>query len=121
MSVPPDRAAFIRSVGLDFVLTLLTCGLYNIYVQYKQMQAVNGALGHEKYQFLTWALLSLITCGLYHIYHEFRFSEDVARINNEVDSDLPLVSLVLSVFGLSIVADAIQQGKINAYYGSHKL
>lgn len=33
-----------------------------------------------------------------------------------VNSSLPLITLLLSIFGLSIVADAIQQSEMNDWY-----
>ncbi|MBT3980292.1 MAG: DUF4234 domain-containing protein [Bacteriovoracaceae bacterium] len=111
----------IRSVVKDIVITILTCGLFNIYIQYVQIGAVNDIINEEKYSFVHWFLFTIITCGLYHIYHEYRMTEDICRGLELKDSNEPLVNLMLSVFGLCIVADAIQQGLINKYYGSDEL
>lgn len=103
------------------VLTLVTCGLYNFYWQYQQMLAVNEMLGEQKYSFWLWLLLTIVTCGLYHVYHEYRMSEDIARLCERPDKNDGLVSLLLTLFALSIVADAIQQSHINAYFGDTSL
>ena len=112
---------YVRNIALDILLTLLTCGLYNFYVQYKQMEAMNALLRHEKYSFAMWAVLSIITCGLYHIYHEYRMSLDIVEKVQGTSPQLPLISLVLSAFGLWIIADAIQQVEINRHFGSSAL
>ncbi len=106
----------IRNIAKDIILTLLTCGLFNIYVQHRQIQALNAMLRNQKYSTLHWFLLTLITCGIYHIYHEYRISSDLV-ILQKLDPNEPLLIVILAIFGMSIVADAIQQSHINHYYG----
>jgi hypothetical protein len=113
---------YVRSVATDIILTLITCGLWNIWVQARQMRAVNFMINKEKYKFWIWAGLTLITCGLWHIYHEFRLSQDISLAMGKGPSDIsPVVHLLLSMFALSIIADALQQSEINSYFGSHEL
>ena len=111
---------FVRSIGLDLVLTIITCGIYNLYVQYKQMEAVNYMLRENKYSWLLWLILTIITCGLYHIYHEYRKCFDIEKCLNQRSHE-PVISVVLTIFGLPFVADAVQQSMINRYYGSNAL
>ena len=85
------------------------------------MIAVNTMIREIKYKFVPWLLLSIITCGLYHIYHEWRKSSDIAIALGKTESQEPIINVLLSIFGLSIVADAIQQAEINKYYGSTAL
>lgn len=111
----------IRNVAFDIVLTILTCTLYNFYVQYKQCEAVNDILGQPKYSFVSWLLLTIITCGIYHVYHEYRKSSDIATALGKQPDSAGLVAIVLTVFGMGIICDAIQQGEINSYYGNKSL
>ena len=117
------RAApeYVRSIAVDVILTVLLCGLWNIWIQARQMRAVNFMIGTPKYKFWHWLLLTLITCGLWHIYHEYRLSQDIAWARNSPQSDNPVIHLVLSIFGLSIVVDALQQAEINSYFGNNAL
>ena len=85
------------------------------------MVAVNVMIKEIKYKFIPWLLLTIITCGLYHIYHEWRKSSDIAIALKKTDSQEPIINVLLSIFGLSIVADAIQQAEINKFYGSSAL
>jgi hypothetical protein len=117
----PNGSEHVRNIGLDIVFTILTCGLFNIYLQYRQMIAVNIMINEIKYKFIPWFLLCIITCGLYHIYHEWRKSSDIAVALKKTESQEPIINVLLSIFGLSIVADAIQQAEINKYYGSSAL
>lgn len=112
---------FVRSIGFDLVITILTCGIYNLWVQYKQMEAVNYMLQQTKYSWLLWLILSIVTCGLYHIYHEYRKCADIATCLKQEHSHEPIISIVLTIFALSFVADAVQQSMINRYYGSSSL
>ncbi len=110
----------IRNIALDIIFALLTCGLYNLWVQARQMEAVNEMIRQDKYSFLSWFLFTIITCGLYHIYHEYRMSNDIASVTGGSDNDA-LISIVLCIFGLALVVDAIQQSHINRYYGDSAL
>ncbi|MCC6137140.1 MAG: DUF4234 domain-containing protein [Bdellovibrionaceae bacterium] len=85
------------------------------------MEAVNDMIKENKYSFVPWLLFTIITCGLYHIYHEYRKSSDVAKAMKKDEGSAGLTAVVLTVFGLGIICDAIQQSEINAYYGSNKL
>ncbi len=111
----------VRNIALDIILTLVTCGLFNLYVQQRQMRAVNAMLKEQKYSFLSWCLLTLITCGIYHIYHEYRMSSDIATVMSDVNPNDTILCLVISLVGLFLVTDAIQQTHINRYFGSTKL
>lgn len=116
-----QNSEHVRNIGLDILFTVLSCGLFNIYLQHRQMLALNSILKQDKYGFWGWLGFCLITCGLYHIYHEYRMSDDLRKamgIDSETDA---IVALLLSLFGLFIVTDAIQQSKINEYFGAHHL
>ena len=111
----------VRNIARDIVLTILTCGLFNLHVQHRQMQAVNEMLRQQKYSFGKWFLLTLATCGLYHLYHEYRKSTDRLLVMKDQNPNEPIICLLLTMFGLWIVADAIQQSHINRHYGSTAL
>jgi hypothetical protein len=117
----PDAEEHIRSIPFDLIVTLLTCGLFNLVVQYRQMRAVNAMLGVERYRFLPWLLFCLLTCGLYHLYHEYKKSFDISRVSGDGQPTEAVVALLLTVFGLHIVADAIQQTHINRYFGDDRV
>ena len=40
---------FITDPGMAILLSIITCGLYNIYWNYKQFEAMNKLLGREEY------------------------------------------------------------------------
>ena len=104
-------------VALGIVLSILTCGLYNIYWNYLQFRALNVLLGREEYKFVQWLLLSIVTCGLYHIYYEYKMGSDLqAWLKDhgyDVSPNLAVTGLALSCFGLTVIADAVYQHELN--------
>jgi hypothetical protein len=85
------------------------------------MQAVNDMLKQNKYSFVAWFIFTMITCGLYHIYHEYRKSSDIAKVMKKDEGSAGLTAVILTLFGLGIISDAIQQSEINAYYGNTQI
>jgi hypothetical protein len=111
----------VKSIPASVILTFVTCGVYNLHWQYRQMLSVNEMIDEDKYHFLPWLLLTLVTCGIWHIYHEYRMSEDIAKaMGRDVNSD-GLIAVLLSLFGFSFVVDAIQQSHINSHFGDDRL
>jgi hypothetical protein len=104
-------------IAVGIVLSLLTCGLYNVYWNYREMEAVNALLGRREFDFVHWLLLTLVTCGLYHIYYEYRMGSEIQGWLTEhgrpVSPNLALMGLLLSVFGLTVIADAVYQHELN--------
>lgn len=105
------------SIPIYLILTLITFGIYNLYWNYKQQEACNQLIGREEFKFLTWLILIIVTFGLYHLYYQYKMGEVIVQIQSDkkliVNTNLPIVSLVLSLIGLSIVVDIIHQSEIN--------
>ena len=105
------------SIAKYLIVTVLTCGLFNLYWNYRQMQACNDLLEEEHFSFGLWLLLTIVTCGLYHIYYQYKMGRSITEIQEElglhVFEILPLISLVATLFGLSILVDCIHQYEIN--------
>lgn len=120
MGNQPMVGGHIRNIAVDIILVLITCHLWTLYIQHRQMVAVNEMIRENKYSWLMWFLLSIVTCGLYHFYHEYRKTCDIDRAL-KVQSNEPLVNLLLTVFGLTVIADALQQAQINRFFGSTSL
>lgn len=115
----PLKNQHVRNIPLDLIFTLITCFLYNSYLQYKQCQAINDMLQEYRYSFMKWVMFTLLTCGLYHIYFEYRKSSDVALLLKKDEASQGLIAVLLSMFGMSIINDAIVQADINSFYGNN--
>lgn len=117
---PEDDA--VVGIGLGILITILTCGIYGLFWQYKQMKVLNAWLGREEYDFILWLFLSVITCGIYAIYYEYKMAKGInevqARHGLLVNQDLALICILLSVVGIGVASIAIQQADINKFYGA---
>lgn len=106
---------------MSLLLTFITCGFYGLYWQYMRFRTLNSWLGREEHNFLVYFLLSLVTCGIYGMYYEYKFTlslNDVQRgYGHQVNENAPVISLILAVFGLSVVGWCMQQSEINRLYG----
>ncbi len=104
-------------IATGIILSLVTCGFYNIYWNYRQFQAMNALLGREEYNFWLWLGLSLVTCGLFHIYYEYKMGSDLYEYmkqhGHEPNPNLVAIGVVLACLGLSILADAVYQHELN--------
>lgn len=111
------NSEYQKSIPLYLILTILTCGLFNLYWNYTQMKACNDALRREEFNFIMWILLSIITCGLYHIYYQYKMGCAIVEIQTNMGriifDSLPVISTIVTCLGLSIVVDCIHQSEIN--------
>jgi hypothetical protein len=116
---PLDAQTANRNIALEIVLTLITCGIYGLIWQYRQMTTLNQWLGREEYNFLLWLVLSLLTCGIYAIYNEYKLGQSIIEVQQvqgfPVSSDIAVMSVLFTLFGLGVVSLAIQQDAINRF------
>jgi len=112
-----DERDYYVSIPLYLVLTIVTAFLFNIYWNYRQMEACNDLLDRDEFSFLTWLLLCLITCGLYHFFYQYKMGAAINEIQEirdlPITDNLPVLSVVAAILGVGIVADCIHQFEIN--------
>jgi hypothetical protein len=108
---------FKSTVAIDIILVLITCGIYDLFWQYRQIRFVNLVSGEVKFSFLKWLLFTILTCGLYNFYHEYVMGREIVLLQGKCgasqNEDLPLISIILCAVSLGIITDAIQQREIN--------
>lgn len=104
-------------VAAGIIFSFISCGLYNIYWNYRQMEAMNALLGRKEYDFTKWAILTLLSCGLYHVYYEYRMGTDLhnwlVQNGHPVNQNIAVIGLALSIVGLTVIADAVYQHEFN--------
>lgn len=107
-----------RNVVVAILLSIVTCGIYAIYWQVCLVNDVNKVKEDENTKSgIVVFLLSLVTCTIYWLYWVFKTGEciDSAKTaNGTPTSSRGLVYLLLSIFGLGIVAMAILQSDLNS-------
>lgn len=112
-----DERDWSANIPLYLILTLVTAGIFNLFWNWRQMQACNALLGRREFSWLRWVVLSLLTFLLYHIYYQYKMGAAIVEIQRRqgepVFEELPLVSLLATIFGFSIAADCIHQYELN--------
>ena len=107
-----------RSVALAILFSIITCGIYAIYWQVSMVNSMNAVSKKENAKGgVVVFLLSLITCSIYWLYWIFKAGDtiDAAKTaNGTPTSNRGLVYLLLSIFGLGLVAFAIMQSDLNS-------
>lgn len=107
-----------RSIPVCIILSIITCGFYGVYWMIVLNEEGNylarkpGTSGGLVF------LFTLITCGIYEIYWMYQMGYAVELLHEqhgERKSNASIVYLLLSIFGLSIVAYALLQNEINRY------
>jgi ABC-type bacteriocin/lantibiotic exporter with double-glycine peptidase domain len=105
------------SIALYLILTIVTLGLFNLYWNYRQMQACNELLERPEFSWLLWILLCLVTFGLYHFYYQYKMGAVINEIQDRYDlpftEGLPILSVAAAIIGFGVVADCIHQHELN--------
>jgi hypothetical protein len=112
-----------RGIALTVLLTLLTCGIYGIVVQYKIGEELNRHQGRNQINAGMDLLLLLLTCGVWGIYLMYKYPRVLQEIT--IEEEVPVVDIavpciLLSIFGLHIVALAILQSELNRHWEGHR-
>jgi hypothetical protein len=114
---PPITPKSHINIPLYLILTILTCGIFNLYWNHRQMEACNVLLDRRAFSFWTWLLLTILTCGIYHIFYQYKMGAAIVEIQQILKRDvfdkLPLLSVIVTILGFSIVVDCIHQNEIN--------
>lgn len=106
-----------KSIAVSIILSIVTCGIYMLYWIASITNDV-GVIRHDNnYRSGGMVvLLTIVTCGIYGFYWYFTTSRDIYNVEQDLNmrtSDNAVINLLLSIFGLSIVAIAIMQSSVN--------
>ena len=106
-----------RNIAVCIILSIVTCGIYGIYwficlsndanTVSNTADGTSGGLA---------VVLTIITCGIYGWYWAYKQGEkiDNAKVSRGMPSgSSSVVYLILSIFGLAIVAWALMQNELN--------
>ena len=90
-----------RSIAEGIILTLITCGIYNLFWNWHQMETCNELVCREEFSVGKIYLLSLVTCGIYFVYYQYCMGGVIVEIQRKRSEapyeNLPIVSLFLSL------------------------
>lgn len=107
-----------RSIPLSIILSIVTVGLYAFYWIYTLTEDAHAAAGERTTASGGMVILfSLISCGIYSFYWLYKMGETIVmakqRRNMTADTNLPIIYLVLALFGFGIVSYALIQSALN--------
>lgn len=106
-----------RKIVTCIILSIVTCGIYGLVWFFNMVNDLNTAAPSPDDKTPgTVLLLSIVTCGIYGMIWIYKAGEKVDRIrtqNGEAPSSSAVTYLLLSLFGLSIVAECLIQTELN--------
>jgi hypothetical protein len=111
-----------REIVMSLVLIFVTCGIYGLVMQYRMGKELNAHVGRNEVNPGLDLLLIFLTCGLWVFYVMIKYPrmlEDAIAEEGGKSSDLILPCLLLTMFGMHIVALLILQGELNKHWEIH--
>ena len=106
-----------RNIAMCIILSIVTCGIYGLYWLYCIAEDSNVASGEAGTSGAMVIILSIVTCGIYEMYWMYKQGEklNIAKANRGLptDSNAGLIYLLLTIFGLGIIAYCLMQSELN--------
>ena len=103
-----------RNIAVAIILSIVTCGIYQLYWMYKMNEEVNTlASGPAATSGSLVLLFHILTGGIYGIYWCYRMGERCDRIKGSVDGSSAILYLILTLLGFGIVTFCLIQDTIN--------
>lgn len=108
-----------RSIALAIILSIITCGIYGLFWYAFMVDDANKVSGeYDSTSGGLTILYSLLTCGLYKIYWSYKVGKQLYNAGSNYGKDISdnsILYLILSLFGLSIISDALIQNDLNSF------
>lgn len=106
-----------RDIVPAIILSIVTCGIFALYWLYCLARDVNEVTDHREDMSAGMVLLlTIVTCGLFELYWMYKTGtklDEASQRMGRPSQNRGLLLILLSFFGLSIVAFAIIQSEIN--------
>ena len=107
-----------RSIALYVILSILTCGIFNIYWLICLVNDLNLASRQtEDTNGVTVWLLSIVTCGIYGVYWMYKAGDKVSAMKRELgetdSGNYGILYLLLQLFGFGLINFCLIQNEIN--------
>jgi len=108
-----------RDIVMQIVLCVVTCGIYGIFWFVTITDDTNAVSGQKSTEGWMAVLLSIITCGIYGYFWAYKIGEGItaAKQTRGIGSssdNLPVLYLILQLFGLGIVNYCLMQNELNS-------
>lgn len=105
-----------KNIAVCIILSIVTCGIYGIIWFISLTDDANTVSGKPGTSGGIAFLLSLVTCGIYGLYWSYKQGEKLDEAKNAKgipSSNSGILYLLLSFFGLGIIAYALMQDSLN--------
>lgn len=106
-----------RDIAVSIIFTLITCGIYGIFWFIVLTDEIANVSEDHSFSGGMSFLFTLITCGIYGIYWAYKMGtkleEAKSRRGMGSNTNMPVVYLVLQIFGLGIINYALMQSDLN--------
>lgn len=113
-----ERCSLIR----DIIFTILTFGLWNFYIQYRQIHFVNKIRINDGVPSVFFIVIfSIFTFGIYFCYHEYKMTKKLHEVAGFQDQQIvEILAAVITFIGLWFVVDLYQQYLINHFVDANE-
>lgn len=107
-----------RDIVVSVILTFVTCGIYGWYWMACITDELGEASGDSSMNGTIAVILTIVTCNIYGFFWAYKMGELLVRAKSAqggpiTSSDLPVLYLVLQIFGLEVVNLALMQNELN--------
>ena len=116
-----------RGIVVTFLLSFITCGIYQVVTVYQMGNEINRHAGKEELRPGLDLALTFLTCGLWGVYTMYQyptiFKELTAKEGKPVDVVLPCILLMAGTYvcpALYFVAPLILQDELNKHWKLHR-
>ncbi|HEY7061228.1 MAG TPA: DUF4234 domain-containing protein [Chloroflexota bacterium] len=112
----------VRSPGLVLLFSIITCGIYHVYWYFATLSEM-AAADHSPTGNSPWLdfLIAVVTLGIYGMYVDYRIGKEIIEMQAERnlrENDTSVLAVALDLFGLGVVATALQQNELNRIWGA---
>jgi len=106
-----------RNIALYVILSIVTCGIWGL-VWFFQIGGDIGRLrGDGKPSALIDLVLAIVTCGIWGIILGYtwgdKLNEGLRNAGQPANENLPILTLVLGIFGLQLISFVLWQVELN--------
>lgn len=114
---PNSNGVQEKNIALCIILSIITCGIYGLYWIYCLNEDAHKLAGDTNYTNGGLVIVfGIITCGIYMLYWMYKMGETLdkaCQMRGRAQGSNGIVYLLLSFFGLGIIAYALMQNEIN--------
>jgi hypothetical protein len=107
----------IKNPIVTLLLCIVTCGVFSYITIYMMTEDIKEFTNDNSINPGLEILLCIITCNIYTVYWCYKYSKYIFDMQNrtgvEYPSDISIISLILPLFGLTLISLLLMQTELN--------